>query len=101
MPAYNCTDCNDTGEYFETVGWTVGKTSHVCGCSTGQALREKWRADDDAERARFKDDREFVDDMMSVPHPDACRGAYEWMCCNNVVSVPGSYCEKCEKERFQ
>ena len=98
MSVYDCHDCKDTGEYrLEEENF-----ERLCDCSTGKALRERCRQDDEKTRARYKADREFADDMMSMPsHPNDCRGALEWMCCNNVVDVPGSYCEKCEKERFQ
>lgn len=98
MSVYDCHDCKDTGEYrLDTENF-----DRLCDCHRGVALRDKWRKLDDDERRLLKAAREFADDMMSAPpHPNDCRGSREWMCCNNVVGVPGSYCDKCEKERFQ
>lgn len=98
MGAYNCHDCKDTGEYR----LDTERFDRLCTCSIGQALHKKWQEYDADQRARYKAAREFADDMMARgPHPNDCLGSREWMCCNNVVDVPGSYCEKCEKERFQ
>lgn len=99
MSAYNCHDCKDTGEYT----LPEEKAARVCGCSTGQALQEKWCKEMAHERLnnsaalleRAEQAHKVRMDMLGKVQCDGFIG----LPCSIWIDAPGK-CEQCERERL-